>query len=217
MSKANTPRKRTLSFEGTKVSVVASILRKWAAIPLVEKLRLIDAAYEEDIKRHRAKGEKALEEAFKQDNDLHDSVADVRHINLSVPVAPDGSYSNVEHYVFERDPAKLRIAADKMQRAADELRRRADSIESRPALWRGNEELRLILVRHWVSPNGVCLCWMSYPALAKFLRLTCPRIDVHSVTALEKECQRLGLPKLPHPLVEESQIRSSDKGVHLAG
>ena len=66
MMKAKTPRKRTFSFEGTKVSVVASIRRKWAAIPMVEKLKLIDAAYEEDIKRLRAKAEKALEEAFKQ-------------------------------------------------------------------------------------------------------------------------------------------------------
>ena len=80
-----------------------------------------------------------------------------------MPVPPDGSYSDVEHYVFEKDPAKLRIAADKMQRAANELRRRADSIESRPALWQGNEELRLILVRHWVNPEGVCLCWMRIP------------------------------------------------------
>jgi hypothetical protein len=197
--------------------VVASIRRKWAAIPLVEKLKFIDAAYEEDIKRLRAKAEKALDEASKQDNDLDDSVADVRAINLFVPVPPDGSYSNVERYVFERDPAKLRIAADKMQRAADELRRRANSIERRPALWQGNEELRLILVRHWVNSEGVCLCWMSYPALAKFFRLTCPGIGVHSVTALARECQRLGLPKLPHPLVEVSQIHSSDKGVHLAG
>ena len=58
---------------------------------------------------------------------------------------------------------------------------------------------------------------MSYPALAKFLHFTCPGIYVHSVTALERECQRLRLPKLPHPLVEESQIHSSDKGVDLAG
>ena len=74
MRKAKTPRKRTFSFEGTKVCVVASIRRKWALIPLVEKLKFIDAAYEEDIKRLRAKAEKAAEELFKQDNDLRDSV-----------------------------------------------------------------------------------------------------------------------------------------------
>ena len=56
-----------------------------------------------------------------------------------VRVPPDGSYSDVEHYVFERDPAKLRIAADKMKRAANKLRRRANSIERRPALWQRKE------------------------------------------------------------------------------
>ena len=153
--KATTAKKRNFFFEGVKVSVVASILRKWNAIPLVEKHKFIDAAYEDIIKRFNTEGEKALEEAFKQDNDLYESLAAVRDINLFVPAPPDGSYSDVEYCVFEGDPAKLRIAADKMQRAAKNLRGRAESIESRPSpMAQGNEGLRLILVQHWAGALG---------------------------------------------------------------
>jgi hypothetical protein len=218
MRKAVTPRKRIFSFEGTNVTVVASILRKWDAIPPVEKHKLIDASYEEIIKRHETKGEKAMEEAWRKECARSESLEDMRKIPL-VLVDRDQLDDNFVSFSFTKDPSKLRDAAEILERAAKHLRKRAESIESPMARGNeeGNEELRLILVRHWVSPNGVCLCWMSYPALANFFRLTCPGIGVHSVTALARECQRLGLPKLPHPVVEESQIHSSDKGVHLAG
>ena len=37
------------------------------------------------------------------------------------------------------------------------------------------------------------------------------------MTALEKECQRLGLPKMDHPLVEQDQVSRVGNTVHIAG
>ena len=64
------------------------------------------------------------------------------------------------------------MTANTLARAAGSYRRRADFTEGLPSVSRGNDftELRRILVQHWVSPDGVCLFWMSYNALAKFLR-----------------------------------------------
>jgi hypothetical protein len=58
---------------------------------------------------------------------------------------------------------------------------------------------------------------MSYPVLAKFLRLTVPSLEALTATALEQECRRLKLPKLRHPLVEEGQIYRAGKVVYLDG
>ena len=200
-----TPRKRTFLFEGTKVSVVASILRKWDAIPLVQKLKFIDASYKGMINRLETESENQVEKSWRQ------KCALVESLHKVALLSPFGSLA------FEKDPKKLRDAANTLARAAKELRRRADSTEGLPSVSRGNDltELRRILVQHWVPPDGVCLFWMSYSTLAKFLRLTCPSLPVSNTTALKKECQRLGLPKLDHPLVEEGQVLKSEKCVYL--
>ena len=49
--------------------------------------------------------------------------------------------------------------------------------------------------------------------LASYLSGHC----VHSVAALEKECRRLGLPKMDHPLVEQDQVSRVGNTVHIAG
>ena len=199
------PRRRTFPFEGTKVSVVASILRKWAEISTDEKLRFIDASYEEINKRLTTESETQAEEAWCRECALVQSLHKIALLSLF------GSLAS------EKDPKKLQNAASMLERAARELRRRADSTERLPSLSRGNDltELRRILVQHWVPPDGVCLCWMSYPALAEFLHLTCPNLPVPAAAALKKECQRLGLPKMVHPLVEEEQVLKSGKSVSL--
>jgi hypothetical protein len=58
---------------------------------------------------------------------------------------------------------------------------------------------------------------MSYTALAKFLRLTVSSLESRTAAALEKECQRLGLPKMDHPLVEQAQVFRVGNTVHIAG
>lgn len=205
------PRGHTFPFEGTKVSVASSILKKWAEIPTDEKLRFIDASYEEIVKRHRTESENLAEKAWLRECALLRSVKKVREINLADNVWELG---NIDCFTFTRDPNKLRAAAATLETAAKELRKTADSIESRPSLLpKGNELLRAILVKHWAPPNGVRLCWMSYPALEKFLGLTCLNNAIQSAEALRKECQRLGLPKLDHPLVKEEQVRESGKCV----
>ena len=206
------PRGHTFPFEGTKVSVASSILKKWAEIPTDEKLRFIDASYKEIIKRQKTESENLAEKAWLRECALLRSLKDVREINLSDHVRELG---DIDSFTFTREPNKVRAAAATLETAAKELRKTADSIESRPSLLpKGNELLRAILVKHW-APPGVCLCWMSYPALEKFLRLTCLNIPIQSAEALRKECQRLGLPKLDHPLVEEEQVRESGKCVCL--
>ena len=213
--KATTWRRRIFSFEGTRVSVVASILKKWDAISLATKHQFIDASYEGMIKRLRAESDNEVEKAWRKECVLSESLEDLRKINLSDHTLLPG---DIDSYMLTRDPSKLRDAANTLEKAAKKLRERAESIESRPSpLPQGNEELRVVLVKHWVRPDGVCLCWLSYPALKRFLLLTCPKIPVQSVEALRKECERLGLPKLNHPLVEERQIRDFGKGVSLAG
>ena len=76
---------------------------------------------------------------------------------------------------LERNPDKLRDAAGALKRAAKELCTRADTIETPYSGSNPIPELQSILGHHWVYASGICLCWMSYPALAKFLNLTVPK------------------------------------------
>jgi hypothetical protein len=193
-------------FEATRVRVAPSILKKWDAISPEKKRAFRHAAHDEMIKRLRTESEIQVERAFRQE---HACLASLSNVDLLSPFG---------RLALEKDAKKLRDAATTLERAAKELRKRVGTIERPLSLSRGNDltELRRVLVQHWVSPDGLCLCWMSYPALKKFLHLTCPQIPNQSAEALMKECQRLGLPKLDHPLVEERQIRPDGKGVSLA-
>jgi cell division protein ZapA (FtsZ GTPase activity inhibitor) len=160
MRKMTALRTRTYSFEGIRVTVAASILSKWAAFPLKKKLAFVDNAHKELRNRLNAEANEALENAWQKERALSESLKDVRKINLSDHVRV--SDSDIDSFTFTRDPDKLRAAANTLEKAAKKLRERADSIESRPSpLPRGNEELRVTLVKHWIPPDDVCLCWLS--------------------------------------------------------
>jgi hypothetical protein len=194
------------------VKVAAPVLRKWDEISEEEKVAFQRAADEAVMRRLTAKpwrheghlyksidaAERALEHLFKVNRTPHDR-------GETISSRP------------EQDPDKLRDAAKTLKRAAKELCRRADSIEKPYSGSNPIPELQSILGHHWVYPSGICLCWMSYPVLAKFLRLTVPSLEALTATALEQECRRLKLPKLRHPLVEEGQIYRAGKVVYLDG
>jgi hypothetical protein len=211
MSKAKTARKRTFSFEGTKVIVAAAIFNKWDKFPVEKKLAFNDAAYERQISNLRTEAEKGVEELWQRERANSERLEAVRKISL---FSPEKSASG--NVIWTLDPGKLRNAAETHVRVAKALSALADFIERPPDI-RAFTELRRILVSNWVPPEGVCLCWMSYRALEKFLRLTCPGIDVHSVAALEKECRRLELPKMDYPLVKQDRVYRDGNTVHIAG
>jgi hypothetical protein len=199
MTKAKPPRKRTFSFQGTKVVVAAAILNKWDKFPGEQKIALHDTADAAVIHR-------LTEKPWRQDRDFHKSIY----------LANDAITRLFNSSGLEKDPVKLRDAAKVLRRAAKELCRRADEIEKPLSGYKPIPELQSILGHYWSHPSGICLCWMSYPALAKFLRLTVPSLESLSATALEKECRRLELPKI-YPLVEQDQVFRVRNTVHIAG
>jgi hypothetical protein len=207
MSKAKTPRQRTFSFAGTKVIVAAEILNKWGKFPGEQKIALHDTADAAVIHR-------LTEKPWRQDRDLYKSI-DLASDAIRRLFKTYQTSSDKISPLLEEDPVKLRDAAKVLRRAAKELCRRADEIE-KPSSGYNPPELPLILWTSWSHPSGICLCWMSHPALAEFLRLTCPGI-VYSPAALEKECWRLGLPKMDHPLVQQDQVFRVGNTVHIAG
>ena len=85
MSKAKTPRKRTFSFEGTKVIVAAAILNKWDKFPVEKKVAFIDAAYERQISNVRTEAEKGLEELWQRERALSEDLEALRKISVSSP------------------------------------------------------------------------------------------------------------------------------------
>ncbi len=211
MSKAKTPRQRTFSFEGTEVTVAAAILNEWDKFPEEQKIAFRDAAYERQISNLRTEARNMEEEAWRRERALSEDLEVLRKISVSSPEkSADGNV------IWRLDPGKLRNAAKTHERVARALSALADSIESPPGDIRAFTELRRILVSNWAPPEGVCLCWMSYTALETFLSLTCPGI-AWSVPALEKECWRLGLPKMSHPLVEHDWVSRVGNTVHIAG
>ena len=216
MRKGTAPRRRTFSFEGAKVSVVASILKKWDAIPTEEKYRLYYHSLDGMITRLRTESENQVENAWRRELDLLGSLLKIDLL------------SSIKGLASEKDPKKLLDAARTLEKAAKQLRKRALALVQTPSISRANDlnDLRRILLDNWVPRDnsvvdsfvplqGVCLCWMSYSALAKFLRLTCPNLPVPATAALKKECQRLGLSKMDHPFVEEEHICQEQRGVLL--
>lgn len=209
MSKAKTPRQRTFSFAGTKVIVAAAILNKWGKFPGEQKIALHDTADAAVIHR-------LTEKPWRQDRDLYKSI-DLASDAIRRLFKTYQTSSDKISPLLEEDPVKLRDAAKALKRAAKELCRRADAIEKPLSGYKPIPELQSILGHHWSHPSGICLCWMSYPALAKFLCLTVSSLESLNAAALEKECQRLGLPKMDHPLVEHDQVLHVGNTVHIVG
>jgi hypothetical protein len=213
MRKTKTPRKRTFFFGGTRVIVVAEILNKWDKLfPGEQKIALHDTADAAIMNR-------LVEKPWRRECDLYESI-DLAYDAIRRLFKTYRTPSDKREIIpsgLEKDPVKLRDAAKALKRAAKELCRRADTIETPFSGYNPIPELQSILGHHWSHPSGICLYWMSYPALAKFLSLTVPSLESLTAAALEKECQRLGLRKMSHPLVEQDQVYRVGNTVHIAG
>ena len=200
--------------------MAGSILRKWEEIPEEKKSAFYQAA-------HEALTHRIVKKAWRNECNLYESIGAARDALRGLltiyRTPPDGGESISRR--LEKDPGRLRDAAKALTRTAKELCRQADMLEgqthaalmARAAHLCSIPELQSILCKHWVHPTFVCLCWMSYPALAKFLRLTVPSLKSLTEQALEKECYRLRLPKLDHPFLERDQVYRARKTVYLDG
>jgi hypothetical protein len=208
MSKAKTPRQRTFSFGGTRVIVASEILNKWDKFP-DKKIVFQDPADTAVMNR-------LVEKPWHRERDLYESI-DLARDAIRRLFKTYRTQSDKRASGLEEDPVKLRDAAKVLKTAAKELCRRADAIEKPLSGYKPIPELQSILSHHWSCPDGICLCWMSYPALAKFLRLTVSSLESLTAAALEKQCWRLGLPKMKSPLVEEDQVYSVRNTVYIAG
>jgi hypothetical protein len=207
-------------FNGTRVQVAGSILRKWEEIPEEKKSVFYHAA-------HEALTHRMVKKAWRNECNLYESIGAagdaLRGLFTIYRMPPDGGESISCR--LETDSGRLRDAAKALTRAAKELHRQAGMLEghthaalmARAAHPCSIPELLSILCNHWVHPTCICLCWMSSPALAKFLRLTVASLKALTDQALEKERYRLGLPKLDHSLVELSQVYREGKTVYLDG
>ena len=148
--------------------MAAAILNKWDKFPGEQKIAFHDTADAAVIHRLNRKA------VAPRTRDLYKSI-DLASDAIRRLFKTYQTSSDKISPLLEEDPVKLRDAAKVLRRTAKgtvqserhKLRTPSNRYSRRPRNCN----------QYWgtigLTPSGICLCWMSYPALAKFLCLTC--------------------------------------------
>jgi hypothetical protein len=211
---------RDFVFGRFTVTVPEVVVIKWQAMPVEEIIGSVLANYR-NLRGVRERAEfKPILEAIRTELEL-----DVKHAkNLT-----DLEARLKDHRIKERilsllqfahfrewnnSPIKVLFARAVGLAAMDGddvfFRRLGRRLEEEPIPYKPPLEpnaLSAILLEHWVSQHGLCLCWFSDNALTSFLAHT---TGIFTVDAVRKAHERLGLVKLRRPLLR-SVRREGDK------
>ena len=190
--------------------MAAAILNEWDKFPEEQKIAFRDAAYQRQISNLRTEARNMEEEAWRRERALSEDLEVLRKIS-------------------GLDPKNRR-----METSSGGLIRGSCGMPQRPTKgWQGHcprwrTPLRAPREIYARSPSCV-ESWKQLGASRRGLLV----LDVvyrpgdipesylsgiaWSVPALEKECWRLGLPKMSHPLVEHDWVSRVGNTVHIAG